>query len=62
MDICECYKLPPYGNFIVGKKYIWSFIIDGVSVKDENEDTICFTEIKWLWYFKQHNETGGLYE
>lgn len=53
MNICECYKLPPNGNFVVGGIYTWSFIIDGISVKDSNEDFNQFTEIEWLWYFKK---------
>lgn len=53
MEICECYQLPPQGDFVVGNKYSWSYIIDGVSVIDENKMKICFTEITWLWYFRE---------
>jgi hypothetical protein len=52
MGICECYQLPPQGNFIVGNKYKWDYIIDGIVVKDESKIEISFSEIMWLWYFK----------
>lgn len=52
-QLCECYELPGEGVFVVGGRYRWSYIIDGVAVRDENGMDIPFDEIKWLWYFRR---------
>lgn len=53
MDKCRCHSLPPKGRFILWKSYEYSYIIDGISVIDENGDSIYFSEINWLWYFQK---------
>lgn len=52
----KCYHLPEKGNFILGKSYDCSYIIDGIAVKDEDKEIITFSEINWLWYFKNTDE------
>lgn len=56
---CECIDLPPNGRFVVGNRYLWDIIIDGIGVKDEEERLIGFGEINWLWYFKKLSEESG---
>ena len=34
----KCYYLPKKGNFILGKSYDCSYSIDGIAVKDEDEE------------------------
>ena len=52
----KCYYLPKKANFILGKSYDCSYSIDGIAVKDEDEEIIIFSEINWLWYFKNTDE------
>lgn len=54
MGTCICYRLPPKGEFVVGKEYPWTWVIDGLIVKDENGMGIDFrNEIFFLIYFKK---------
>jgi hypothetical protein len=55
MRTCECFILPSKGVFIVGNKYTWDYIIDGIVVIDENQCNIFFGEIESYWYFKKIN-------
>lgn len=50
---CICYCLPKEGNYIIGNKYKWEYIIDGICVFDEEENSVCFDECTFLWYFKR---------
>lgn len=50
-QFCTCYEQPEQGKFLVGKQYMWDYVIDGIIVKDEDDVKILFDEIKWLWYF-----------
>ena len=49
---CICYDLPPKGRFLIGKEYVWEYVIDGIVVEDEDGDEIDFNnEISLLYYF-----------
>ncbi len=55
-----CHTPPPEGMFIKGKVYgneDVSFIIDGISAKDENGRWFYFGEIEFLLYFCKLTET-----
>lgn len=53
MGECICFCLPKEGNFLIGRKYNWNYIIDGICVYDEDENRNYFTEYTFLWYFKR---------
>ena len=53
MGSCICYCLPKEGNYIIGNKYKWEYIIDGIRVYDEEENSVCFDACNFLWYFKR---------
>lgn len=52
-ELCECYCLPEAGRFVIGERYRWNYVIDGIVVGDEDGKEIDFDEIRFLWYFKK---------
>ena len=50
---CKCFAVPDKGKFVAGKKYIYEYVIDVISVWDENGNKFDFDEIKFLWYFEK---------
>lgn len=53
MNLCKCFDDVPTGKFIVGKTYEWEYVIDGITVIDEDKNIVSFDDIKFLWYFKK---------
>ena len=53
MGECIYYCLPKEGNFVIGSKYEWKYIIDGIRVCDEDGNQICFMDYTFMWYFKE---------
>lgn len=49
--ISKCHHIPKEGNFKVGAKYEYSYIIDGIYVIDDNGDSFDFNDYTFLWYF-----------
>lgn len=42
---CICYCLSKEGNYIIGNKYKWEYIIDGICVFDEEGKTLLIIPI-----------------
>lgn len=51
MNLCRCHHIPDTGNFKIGNHYQWTYLIDSISVTDDNQKTIYFNEYTFLWYF-----------
>lgn len=47
---CICYCLPKEGNYIIGNKYKWEYIIDGICVFDEEGDIANYIHLQYNHY------------
>lgn len=48
---CRCHNPPPWGEFVRGKDYTWTYVIDAVVVYDDNGCEYDFKDIEFLLYF-----------
>lgn len=53
MGECICYCLPNEGNFIIGSRYRWEYIIDGVHVYDDDGNQMYYNDYTFMRYFKK---------
>lgn len=54
--MCECVKLPPYGNFTVGSSYPFEYLIDAEKVVDDSKNKITFSENIFKMFFENIGE------
>lgn len=59
--MCNCVKLPSYGNFTVGSHYIFEYLIDAEKVTDDLGNEITFSENMFKIFFENLGEAITTY-